>query len=208
LIGTTFAASTNSVPGINYNQTERTFMKLIPYLKAALIGAALFATTAHASLLEGKSVRYDYLFPDINTANGWYGAGTYTVGAGVEVNDTFSVDFSDKNVTISYNNGVQWCGCGQSFNGVEFSDSDNSIDSFTSVSLNAATTMAGLTADRVHFDADHIWIDWQNLAVPAGAVVSIDLDSANSTNVPEPTPLALLGLGLAAMTARRKASRR
>lgn len=183
-------------------------MKLIPFLKAALIGTALFATAAQASLLEGKSVRYDYLFPDINTANAWYGAGTYTVGAGVEVNNGFNVDFSDKNIKITYNNSYGWCGCGQSFNGVEFADVNHDIDAFTNVSLNAATTLAGFTADRVHFDADHIWIDWQDLSAMSGSVVSIDLQSAPSTHVPEPATLALFGLGLAGMVARRKASKR
>jgi hypothetical protein len=180
-------------------------MKTTVLLKAAFVGAAVFATVAHATVLEGKSVQYEYLFPDVETSNPWYGAGTYTVAAGIEVyGGSFTVDFSDSNVKITYNNNPTWCGCGQTFNGVKFSDPTNNIDSFTNVSLNAATTMSGLTADRVRFDANHIWIDWQNLSAQVGDVVSIDLNTAGSTDVPEPASLALLGLGLTGLAAARR----
>lgn len=168
---------------------------IVKVISAAAV-ALLVSSAANAALLDGKTVGYEYLFPTIDTSNPWYGAGTYVVGAGVEANDgSIATDFSDSNVTIDYNFAAMWCGCWQTFNGVHYFDALGTIADFTSVTLNGLTNLAGLSQANITFDANNIWIDWQNLSFDTNTLVSIDINGA-SVSVPESSPLFLLALGL------------
>jgi hypothetical protein len=170
----------------------RNIVKMISTAAVAL----LVSSSANAALLDGKTIGYEYLFPTVNDSNPWYGAGTYVVGAGLEANDgSIATDFSDTNVTIDYNFTAMWCGCGQSFNGVHYFDALGTIADFTSVTLNGLTNLVGLSQANITFDANNIWIDWQNLSFDTNTLVSIDIEGA-SANVPESSSLLLLVIGL------------
>jgi len=167
-----------------------------------------FSVAANATLLDSKTINYEYLFPSTDMANNWYGAGSYEVGAGVEaaVGDTFSTDFSDTNILMDFSSSGQWCGCDfETFNGVHFYDALDTIDDFTSVSLNALTNMVGLTQANISFDANNIWIDWQDLYFDANTLVSIDLQNA-TVDVPEPSSLLMMMSGLFALVFFRRRS--
>lgn len=171
-----------------------------------LVASFLFSGVAHAGLLEGKTVNYEYLFPTVGTSNSWYGAGSYVVGDGVESAsaDLFTTDFSDTNILIDFYSAGQWCGCDfETFNGIHFYDALDTIDDFTSVSLNALTNMVGLTQANITFDANNIWIDWQDLYFNSDTLVSIDLQ-AGAVDVPEPSSLMMLMLGVFALVFVRR----
>src|SRR5262245_21336008 len=123
-------------------------MEMMRKLRSVLAGAAvaavalLSATGAQAALLNGKTIQFTYLFPDINTI--YQGVQqNYVVGAGVEIpngvccNFEGSVNFSDTNILIDF---VADSGyTASSFNGFRVTDIFGTIDAFTSASVNAIT---------------------------------------------------------------------
>ena len=171
----------------------------------AVVAALGVAGTAHAALLEGNTVSYQYLYPDLASNYGNASNGNYVVGAGVEVSNVAdsvaTLDISDTNLYVRYVQSSLWNPA--AFNGFVLSDALGTIDAFTGVTINAATNLAGLDASRITFDDDHIWVNWQGLVFDPNTVVSLDIAAGT---VPEPGSAVLAGLGLAglARSLRRK----
>ncbi len=187
-----------------------------------LIWALLvFASVVGADpLLDGKTIRLTYRFPDSSTQLGTNDR-TAVVGAGVEfadliLNDAIDgpVDVTDTNIRIEFTGGNHFTL--EAFNGAQFSDSTSSIAAFTAVTVNADTTLPGFGASRVTFDSDNIFLNFRNLGGGTtdpdyldGFVVSIDVAGANSGPVPEPGTCALIGMllvGYGIFRRRRNAS--
>jgi hypothetical protein len=146
---------------------------------------------------------YDFLDPGLELDSS-----TFVVGPGVEDPDLNDIafDFSDTNIFADLSGviGVKWLDT--NFNGFHVFDVNGTIPAFGSVTINAATNMVGLTPDRVTFDADNIWVNWQNLAFNPSTRVSLDVTPA-ATPVPEPASLVLLGSGIAGTIAARRRKR-
>lgn len=173
---------------------------------AAVAGLLLASASAHAALLNGQTVQETWVYADLLSN---IGSDTAVAGAGVEFSNFLSdgvtsIDFSDTNIRFGFlYNGGSFSTA--SFNGFETFDLNSTIPDFTSVSINAATNMAGLDASRISFDANHIWVNFQGLSFGTSTVVSLDINTAASA-VPEPSTLALLSLGMAAWRLRRRAA--
>ena len=166
--------------------------------------AALSAVPAHATVLDGQTVRLTYEFPSLGTV--WNGnTHDLLVGPSVEIfgfpfgDPRTDVDFSDTNIYVTYTSSEDWTAT--SFNGFRVFDLFGTIPGFLSVTINPATNLAGFDASRITFDADNILVNWQGLAFNTETVVSLDVSA-----VPEPSTLALIGLGIPGLVraARRR----
>ena len=167
--------------------------------------AMLALPSAQASLLDGKTVSFTYLFPDASSVYGSGANGNYVVGAGVEIPNGVccgfegAVDISDSNIRVDFHASSTYSGA--AFNGFRVTDLFNTIDDFTTANVNAITDMAGFGAGNVTFDANNIYVNWQGLSFDSGRVVSIDLAGAH---VPEPAALSLLALSLLGLGLMRR----
>ncbi len=171
-------------------------MRTMKLAMAFLVFAAATAGQVQAGLLfDGETIGYEYLFPDASTTA--FNPDPVVVGAGVELpglfNSSFdvaSMDISDTNILVDYYAANSWSPA--AFNGFRIFDLGATLPAITSVTVNAATNMAGFSAANITFDADNIYVNWQGLGFDPSTIVSLDV---NVSAVPEPSSCALLGLG-------------
>jgi hypothetical protein len=172
---------------------------------AGLMGVAAWLGVATAvgatPLLDGETVRGQWLFPNISTA---FLTVDVVVGAGLEIpgsNGGFDVNLSDTQIHFANLTASQGYSSG-TFNGWLFFDLNSVIDAFGSVTINPASNMVGFNASRISFDADHIWVDFVGLTGDSSTVVVLDIGP-----VPEPSTLFLLAAGTALLAGLRRPAR-
>ena len=185
-------------------------MKVFALTAGALLAVAA-AAPALAGPLDGASVHSQYLFPSL--ADQYEEYGNTTVTGLTQLTDHLGgvpgirLLASGSNLTASFNDeayGDEYWSFGD-FNGFVVFDDTNTAGAITSVTINAATNMAGFDASRISFDADHIFVNWQGLWFNSGTVVSLDL---NGGAVPEPASWALMLGGFGAIGGAMRSRKR
>jgi hypothetical protein len=188
-------------------------MKRLKYPLAVLICLLALSTAAYADLLNNHSIALDYVYGTDYQHTSVYVPNSFTVNVPGQIPDMLltdpinaSVNFYDASIVINIINGF-FSNLG--FNGPHIYDAANSIDSFTSVSLNtAATTSQGFNSGRIFFDADNIWINFSGLADEQHLDGIVSLDLTASSVVPEPCTFLLFSGGLVGLVVFKKRVRK
>ena len=183
----------------------------------ASLALLLSVSVAHATLLDGKTVGFQYYYPDLSSPYNYSANGSYLVGEGVEVGNVIDnvaqLDISDQNLLVTFLPPAEFYMPSEGsfhyaeFNGFVIFDALNAIDEFVSVTINPATNLTGFDSSRLSFDANHIWINWAGLPFDGfSSVLSIDINR-DTQPVPEPGSLGLLALALLGYAGSRRSKR-
>ena len=173
------------------------------YASACLLGW-IFAGAANATLLEGHMVRLGH------DSHQSYIPQTATVGPGLEfVNQYFTVDIDHASIKVTFLQSVPYHPGFDGFNGFRLENNlAGTISAIDTATLLASTTLVGfgsddiLTAPVSAFPLTLLALNFAGLTPANGAIVHVGLSP-----VPEPTPLAMLVVGISALAWRNARSR-
>lgn len=166
---------------------------------AVLAGSAL--GSAVAAPLMGSVLNYQYHYPTLGSP--YAGTpdvnGNFIVGPGEEfysLTDAIgSLDVTANQIIVEFSHSSVFGSA--AFSGWVLTDIFGMIDSFTSVTIDAATSMVGLDASRLSFTADAIALNWQGLSFDADTRVVLNvLTGSGPIPIPEPGSLPLLAVAL------------
>ncbi len=178
-------------------------LMLKPKIASGLVLVVFLASpiVAFGALLNGKTVEYQYFYPTNTTPYSSADNGNKVVGPGIEVTNIAdndgTLDISDTNLFVAYTGSSTWSTA--SFNGFRIRDVFGTINAFTGVTVNPATTMVGFNASRITFDANQIWVNWNGLDFNPNTIVSLDIQS-----IPEPSTLLLAAVAVVGFGWRRR----
>jgi hypothetical protein len=193
-------------------------MKTLPYpqqkssrlvfnlLLSIAIGMILMVgTQANASFLEGQTITETYHYPNIADI---YDSNTFTVGPGPLVTFTGSNPFyiyaTDNSFTIDFSHltySGAFTGTG-AFNGMEFADTNNTIQDFANVILQ--TNLVNLTSAAISFTPNSIFINFLGSSFTPDSYATLVVSPSQGSTVPEPSTYILLSIALGVVGYARK----
>jgi hypothetical protein len=172
------------------NLLASSFGRAFFFYTAMLAAEIAILPTARATLLEGKQITTAFYFPDQNTI-GFGGVPVVsTVGPGIEIAASpqgfpiASIDFSDTSILLKFTQTNT--GSLAAFNGWRFYDVPD-------INFTGATLVTSLPGWVVTFDPGDIWLNGSGASYSVGSTLNINV---TGEPIPEPSPLALLAVGL------------
>ena len=163
--------------------------------------ASALSVPASATVLLGKSIGIQYIYPDISAMEQDLGSNLVGTDGPTPFDPYFKFSFTDTTATTSnFQFAAAWGSA--PFNGFRLYDVNGTIAAFTSVTINPSSNLLGLDASRITFDANNIYVNWDGLSVSASTFVTLNISGA----VPEPASWALMiaGFGMVGFAARRR----
>jgi hypothetical protein len=167
-------------------------------LFATVAAIGLGAGTAEAGLL-GDSIAASYRSPDLATVVQDYGTLLVAPTASFIGLGIFTTTLSDTQIVMNLFQFDSFF-VPADFNGLRF---ENLTEAFGTVTVNAATNMAGFSAANIAVSGNVLTVNWQSLSYDGQTQVILDIGDAPTT-VPAPAGLALFGLGLLGLAAARR----
>lgn len=165
---------------------------------------AAFSSACFAQGMMGTTLDFSYRYPNMGTPID--GPTATLITGGTEqflgflglTGATIDVTDSQMIFTVVPGTGPGWSFTPADFNGPIYTDSTNNLGAITSVTIDPASTMSGLTNDRIFWTADSFGFNFQGLDYIDGETLILNIVT------PTPGAAALLGLGGAVSLLRRR----